>query len=890
MNVVTVWLEKAPHTRDGTAARRAKGRPRAQRTGGGVRHPQAQRTGGGGGAKRPKRAGGGGARTARKRAGEFVSVRGEYSPMYVATEESRPTNPARNPFREEAYDLIDRVLDEAAHGPPIGDLRELLSLCLEVLDRERKAGKAQASKAAKVAEKARVADERAAKAAAAAAAKDASAADAALEKANAAAEARARDEERAAREAEMAAQQAAEARARAEEAAERASSAAAELEMERAQPLQSDEQIRLTAAAEARADKAKKERDKADDRRRRAEERELRTAERLAEKAREKAAAARDVARAADALAARMRELGSGGGGLDASAGAGGVAPVAGARRGSASGLTPASNIAAQRLRRASDRIRQPRAGAGGTSGGDTESSLMIRYDDPDAVLPTSAAEALEAERQREEAERDAVCEDDSTAGAGEDYGVLTVISGDAPDERGAGGGDATVFDGMLSAEADAWASWSHGGSRKLELAGYMTQQSDCVSVTAASDGHHRCVCIGGDGASDGRCVTVYSLADGAAACHLHGHAEQVMSVACDGDVIASGSSDGEIRIWRRPCESDGPGGSPGASEDAYIASLSNPGGGAVYGLAMRGDMLFSGEATGPTRMACARLWSVRTRRIIKTFSEHKGNIWSVALGHGSSESLALSGCRDGTAKVWPTDSAAKQRALSTLKHPELVCSVSMSAGLAATACHDKLVRLWCLDTASPAAYTCTHTIEHDKGVKLGGLAGGEMWTSGWISVRVAGGALITGGGETGSVRLWALRGAAGAESALTCITTLSHGQAVRGVACSDDTGTIVSAGGRHTASGVVVWSATPARESATRIPSAQLPSSGPRVGVACASIADAGESSMQLLEEQAAMEDDAPSAPSQLIQLQPEGRGNTHSPLRRLSRRFSLG
>ena len=94
---------------------------------------------------------------------------------------------------------------------------------------------------------------------------------------------------------------------------------------------------------------------------------------------------------------------------------------------------------------------------------------------------------------------------------------------------------------------------------------------------------------------------------------------------------------------------------------------------------------------------------------------------------------------------------------LATLKHPKLVCSVSALGIIAATGCHDALVRLWSLTN-----FTCLHKLEHGNGSALGWRkqqSFGDRGVSGvsWISTRLLGGGALLSGSEGGSVKLWQL-------------------------------------------------------------------------------------------------------------------------------------
>lgn len=128
---------------------------------------------------------------------------------------------------------------------------------------------------------------------------------------------------------------------------------------------------------------------------------------------------------------------------------------------------------------------------------------------------------------------------------------------------------------------------------------------SDCLSMDAV-DGDSL-VYVGSEGG--GKVVHCSSMSRAATHCEMAGHADKVCSVAIDGDTIASGSRDRTIRIWSR-------------ASGECMATLHGCAD-LVHGLALRGDVLLSGEggnaggrgrggvcASGDPR-ACARLWSV---------------------------------------------------------------------------------------------------------------------------------------------------------------------------------------------------------------------------------------------------------------------------------------
>jgi WD40 repeat protein len=319
--------------------------------------------------------------------------------------------------------------------------------------------------------------------------------------------------------------------------------------------------------------------------------------------------------------------------------------------------------------------------------------------------------------------------------------------------------------------------SWFNGGERCGAAGGaHLTVQGDCL----ASDSSAEAVCcIGADG--DNKSVSVFS-SNGAAMAHcqtLIGHTQKVLSVAVYGDVIASGSRDKTIRVWSR---------SSGECTGTLIC------GAPVHGLALRvvngcAEHLLSGEGNAGRKEGRACLWSISSMRLICTFDEHRGPVWSCALG----ERVALTASHDTTARTWPVGVGSAHgdggsvASMGVLQHPEWVCSVSVFADdLAATGCADGSVRVWSLATLE-----CTLQLEHGQGAVF--------------CVRLlCGGVLCASGGQDETVKLWDL--ARSGEQ----ITTLEHGAIVRGLAGLPGRTApllehLVSAGGK-TAGSVVVW------------------------------------------------------------------------------------
>jgi WD40 repeat protein len=593
--------------------------------------------------------------------------------------------------------------------------------------------------------------------------------EAAGEKQRAGAEARkasaAREEEKAAKEATAAAQAVAAARKDATEAAAEAARSLEIAEIE-AGAAASNEEMRTAMKARERAVSAQKEAEKAAAALQKAEEKAQKAAERHRHSSETKAAAAMEAARVAlsvteslqqerEAVEGRRGRLGSSGGA------GGGV------------GRSAASTLASKRLLRASDRLKRLSAG-GEEQSGESDADEIIYKGSAEGWNSGGAARAVASEQLERAATL--LCEE----GGGE-AGALD----------GEGGGEEQSAEEVPE---EGWlAEWRRGGVQRAVLDGHMLVQSDCIVwAGGGSGGGSRFVSIGGDGADDGLSLSILDGVRGAVGStqHLRGHTDKVLSVACEGDLVASGSRDQTIRLWS-------------LREGACMATLTECEG-PVFGLALQGELLLSGE--GDAKSAKARLWRTKDggrdgAACAAVFSGHRGNIWSVALGSlpsegGAAEGLrvvGVSACHDRNARIWPTD--GRTTALATLKHPNWVVSASTSpsggAPLLATGCADANARLWSLE--SP--YTCLSVINHGGGDELSGIN--------WISVHLHASALLTGG-QDGRIQVWAHASGNGKAERLV---TMTHGEsAVRGLAASSRLGQIASAGGRS----VSLWQAAP--------------------------------------------------------------------------------
>ena len=308
---------------------------------------------------------------------------------------------------------------------------------------------------------------------------------------------------------------------------------------------------------------------------------------------------------------------------------------------------------------------------------------------------------------------------------------------------------------------SEPWRAAQGSGVQGAEMSALCGFTADCLALHP--DGE-TLVGIGGDG--DPKSVSVYSAREGRLLQSMHGHSDKICSVAVDEKLIASGSRDRTIKLWNM-------------ADGKCLATLAGCED-LVHGLALRGDILLSGEGGGKKagRVASARLWSVRGCACVGIFAEHTASIFGVALG----ADIAVTASHDTTARLWPIPEGEipASKSCATLRHPAFVHSVSIAEGIVATGCGDGKVRVWTIATRK-----CELCLVHSTvGLPIS-------------TVRLQGG-LIASGGEDCMIKVWALQ-------KQECIATLSHGDFVKGIALSVKLGVVAGVGGLS--SRLNVWS-----------------------------------------------------------------------------------
>jgi len=290
-------------------------------------------------------------------------------------------------------------------------------------------------------------------------------------------------------------------------------------------------------------------------------------------------------------------------------------------------------------------------------------------------------------------------------------------------------------------------------GAKPRKLAEHACKTNAAGDKIALLDDKNVLICAGSDG--NGKTVSVYR--EHSVVCIFEGHSDNVLSVAAEGDIVASGSEDETIRLWS-------------LSSGACTAVLK--GAGTVRGLALRGDDLLSGSAD-----ANVKRWSIARQICTATMTEHTDMVISVSIDDDSS--IAVSGNQDGTARVWSLeDNACK----ATLKHPDKVVSVRTQGVRIFTGCFDQNVRIWSL-----ATFECSRTIP----------VGHPVWS---ICVR---GDLLVSSGEPRCAKVWQLNEHDEASELAALVHTATT---VNGVAILAD-GTIATC--EYGAGKLTVWSPT---------------------------------------------------------------------------------
>lgn len=157
----------------------------------------------------------------------------------------------------------------------------------------------------------------------------------------------------------------------------------------------------------------------------------------------------------------------------------------------------------------------------------------------------------------------------------------------------------------------------------------------------------------------------------------LRGHQEGVWTVqfSPDGNLVASASIDGTVKIWRR-------------ENGTVMHQFVHPAG--VTGLEYSEDGKFIATSSYDSKV---RLWRVADDSLLKVFAGHTGTVWTIAISPDG-QTIA-SAAEDKTIRLWDVASGTN---LKTLKGHDLnIWSVKFSpdGNTLASASFDKTIKLW---------------------------------------------------------------------------------------------------------------------------------------------------------------------------------------------------
>jgi WD40 repeat protein len=175
-------------------------------------------------------------------------------------------------------------------------------------------------------------------------------------------------------------------------------------------------------------------------------------------------------------------------------------------------------------------------------------------------------------------------------------------------------------------------------------------------------------------GSEDGT-IKLWRVSDGSLVRTLTGHAREVDSVSFspDGRLLASGSGDNTIKLWR-------------VSDGVLVRTLHPD---SVYSVSFSPDgrLLASGGWQG------IKLWRVADGSLVRTLEGHAG--WVRSVSFSPDGSLLASGSEDKTIKLWRVADGSLVRTLTG--HTQYVDSVSFSPDgrLLASGSADYTIKLW---------------------------------------------------------------------------------------------------------------------------------------------------------------------------------------------------
>ncbi|WP_257458353.1 WD40 domain-containing protein [Archangium lipolyticum] len=265
-------------------------------------------------------------------------------------------------------------------------------------------------------------------------------------------------------------------------------------------------------------------------------------------------------------------------------------------------------------------------------------------------------------------------------------------------------------------------------------------------------------------GASDGT-VRVWDARSGELLHRLEGHSDRVRTVAYapDGSRLASGSNDGTVRVW-----------------DARSGEL-------LHRLEGHSDLVRTvAYAPDGTSLASGsndetvRVWDARSGELLHQLEGHEGRVWTVAYAPDSSR--LASGSNDGTIRVWDARSGELLHQLEGHEGCVWAMAYAPDGSRLASGADDGTVRVWDARTGTllhqlgeraGAVWTVAYAPDssrlasgsNDGTIRVWDTHSGELlhWLEGpevgvWKVAYAPDGSRLASGAEDGTVRVWDAR------------------------------------------------------------------------------------------------------------------------------------
>ncbi len=212
--------------------------------------------------------------------------------------------------------------------------------------------------------------------------------------------------------------------------------------------------------------------------------------------------------------------------------------------------------------------------------------------------------------------------------------------------------------------------------AKTLEEVRFFETEAWVNSIAFSPDGR-----LLASGSGDGT-VQLWRVESGELVRTLKGHTSSVWSVAFspDGRLLASGSGNGIVRLWR-----------VGTGKEVQTLEGHT---GKVYSVAFSsgGLLLASGSEDKMVRM-----WDVESGKLVRVLGGHMDSVYSVSFS--PDDRLLASGSGDGTVRLWEVENGELMRLL--MGHTDSVWSVAFSPDgvLLASGSEDNTIWLWEVET-----------------------------------------------------------------------------------------------------------------------------------------------------------------------------------------------